>query len=220
MKNDYPILQTCPLFQNMEPAGLTDMLSCLHAKTVVVIKNQTILREGDPAGNIGIVLSGTVQVIREDYDGNRNIVSIIEAGQMFAEVFACAGLETMPVSVTAVSDSEILFVDCRRILTGCPNACEFHGRLIGNLLKIVATKSLMLNQKIEIISKRTTREKLLTYLRMQAKQCGSREFTIPYDRQALADYLGAERSAMSAEIGKLCKEGVIESRKSWFKLLE
>lgn len=219
MKKYYPIIQTCPLFQNMEPTGLTDMLSCLNAKTVTVTKNQMLLQEGDPAGNIGIVLSGAVQVIREDYDGNRSIVSVIEAGQMFAEIFACAGLGKIPVSVTAVSDSEILFVDCRRILTVCPKACEFHSRLIGNLLKIVATKSLMLNQKIEIISKRTTREKLLTYLRIQAKQCGSPEFTIPYDRQALADYLGVERSAMSAEIGKLCKDGVIESKKSWFKLL-
>ena len=125
----------------------------------------------------------------------------------------------MPVSVIAERPSEIMLIDCKRILSTCTNTCIFHQQLINNLLRIVASKNLLLQQKIEVMSQRTTRDKLMTYLLSQAKLKNSSEFTIPYDRQALADYLGVERSALSAEIGKLRKEGVLESTKSHFRLL-
>ena len=125
----------------------------------------------------------------------------------------------MPVSVVAVRDSEVMLIDARRITVSCSNACEFHNRMVMNLLCAMAAKNLQLSRKIEITSHRTTREKLMAYLMTQARQARSSSFTIPFDRQALADYLCVERSALSAEIGRLRREGVLESDKSNFTLL-
>lgn len=196
------------------------MLSCLGARTRSLTKNQIIFQEGDPARDVGIVLSGAVQIVKEDYYGKRSIVARIGPGELFGESFACAGVKALPVSVVASEDSLVAIIDCHRITVSCSNACAFHSRMIFNLLRVVASKNLLFNQKIEITSKRTTREKLMTYLLSQAKLHGSDSFTIPYDRQALADYLGVERSAMSTELGKLRREGVLECDKSWFKLLQ
>lgn len=220
MKKYFELLKKCPLFEGIEENELSGMLQCLGARTLDVSKNQPVFLEGDPAKYVGIVLSGSVQVVREDYFGNRSMVAVIEPAELFGEAFACAGVETMPVSVIAVRDSELMLMDVKRILTTCRNSCVFHQRLISNLLRVVAAKNLILNRKIEVMSKRTTREKLMAYLLSQAKRHDSSSFTIPYDRQALADYLGVERSAMSAEISKLRKEGVLECDRSFFKLLQ
>jgi CRP-like cAMP-binding protein len=168
---------------------------------------------------MGLMLNGRARIIKEDFYGNRTIVAGIEPEEMFGESFACARLESMPVSVVAAEDSEVLLMDCQRLLTTCSSSCEFHNKLIFNLLKVVATKNLMFTQKIEITSKRSTREKLLAYLNLQAKHHGCRSFTIPYDRQELADYLEVDRSGLSAEISKLRTEGVLESTRNHFKLL-
>lgn len=219
MEKYFEVLRKCPLFKQIEDDNLTAILGCLGAKQYSYRKNQTILRDGDAANLIGIVLKGKVQIVRIDYYGNRSIVAMIEPTQMFGESFACADEKKIPVDVVATEDSEILMVDCRRVIHSCSNACDFHRQIIFNLLKIVAKKNIMFNQKIEITSKRTTREKLITYLLQQAKKAGSDEFTIPYGRQELADYLEVDRSGLSVEIGKLKKEGIIENRKNAFKLL-
>ena len=175
--------------------------------------------EGDPAEFVGVVLSGQVQIVRTDYYGNRSVLTVVSPGGLFAEAFACAGVEALPVSAMALQTSTVLLLDCKRVLTGCSNACTFHSRLVRNLLKGIAQKNLMLTSKIRCMSQKTTREKLLEFLLEQAKQHGSAEFVIPYDRQALADYLGVERSAMSAEISKLKKAGRIDCSGSRFRVL-
>lgn len=166
----------------------------------------------------GVVLLGTVQVVQEDYYGNRSVMTVLQPGESFAEVFSCAGFEVMPVSVMAVTDSEVLLLDCRCVLTTCSRSCHFHSLLMKNMLEGMAQKILSLTQKIQYMSKRTTREKLMAYLSNQAKQQGSKGFVIPHNRQSLADYLGVERSAMSAEISKLKKAGKIDTHGSWFCL--
>lgn len=219
MKN-FELLKKCPLFQKIEEKELSAMLNCLNARTLTLTKNETIFQEGNKATYVGLVLSGSVQIVQDDFYGNRSIIAVIRPPQLFAEAFACANVELMPVSVIAECPSEIMLIDCKRILSTCTNTCVFHQQLINNLLRIVASKNLLLQQKIEVMSQRTTRDKLMTYLMSQAKLRNSSEFTIPYDRQALADYLGVERSALSAEIGKLRKEGVLESTRSHFRLLD
>lgn len=219
MKNYNHILLQSPLFHDVKETDLTGMLRCLGAKVKQYAKNQSVFLEGDPATSIGIVLSGEVQIIKEDYYGNRNIVARIEPAQIFAEAFACAQVKALPVSVIAVCDSEIMLIDCNRIMTVCSNSCEFHNKLTHNLLRVVAMNNLLLNRKLEFISKRTTKEKLMAYLLSEAKRCGNRSFTIPYNRQELADYLGVDRSAMSAELSKLRNEGLIEFRKNRFTMM-
>lgn len=216
MKDFFEILSRCLLFKGMERSDLNSMLTCLDGKTIKISKGSPVFLEGTPARFVGIVLSGTVQVMREDYYGNRSIMTILQPGELFAEAFSFAGLETMPVSAIAIKDSEVLLLDYRRVLTTCSNSCHFHNLLLKNLLQGMAQKNLALSQKIRYMSQKSTKEKLMAYLFDQAKQHKSTEFVIPYDRQALADYLGVERSAMSAEIGKLKSSGQIDTKGAWF----
>lgn len=219
MKKYISALKKCGLFQEIEEENLVAMLGCLGAKVSNVRKHEVIFQEGATARFLGIILSGAVQMVQDDFYGNRTIVTQIEENRVFGESFACAGVTSLPVSFIASKDCEIMLIDCSRITnTGC-NACAFHKQIIFNLLQLVAKKNLDFHQKIEITSKRTTREKLMTYLLSVAKQTGSSSFSIPYNRQGLADYLGVERSAMSAEIGKLRKDGIIECHKNQFEIL-
>lgn len=213
------ILEQCPLFDGIERENILGMLHCLGARRVSAPRGVSVFREGDPATRMGIVLSGAVQLVREDFYGNRSIVAHMGPGELFAETYACAQIPSLPVSVVADMDSVVLLLDCRRVTVSCSNACVFHSRIIFNLLRLVADKNLIFDQKIQITSKRTTREKLMSYLTNQAKLRNSNSFTIPYDRQALADYLEVDRSGLSAEIGKLRREGVLESEKNRFTLL-
>ena len=219
MKKYFPLLQRCPLFAGIDGEDLEGMLRCLNAQSRRVSRGQTVFHEGDEARWVGIVLEGAVEIFRDDYDGSRSLLGRAGTGQLFGEVFACAGVETLPVTVEARQESVILLADCRRVLTVCRNACTFHNRLVKNLLTLVSRKNLMLNEKIRFMSQRTTREKLLAYLSDQAKKTGSAEFTIPYDRQELADYLEVDRSGLSAEISKLRNEGKIECERNFFRLL-
>lgn len=219
MKDFQSVIEYAPLFDGIRMEDLSGMLNCIGGRKISVTKGQTIFREGDPATHVGMVLSGAVRMVREDYYGNRSIVAHIGPAELFGETFACAGIASMPVNIVAEENSVVLLMDCRRITTTCSSACAFHNRIIFNLLKLVAVKNLVFDQKIQITSKRTTREKLMTYLLNQAKLQGSSSFTIPYDRQELADYLEVDRSGLSAEISKLRREGVLESEKKHFKLL-
>lgn len=218
MKNYFEVLRSCLLFEGITDEGLLSIPDCLGVNVQSYGKNQTIIAEGGRAEQIGIVLSGAVQIARVDYYGNRSILTELCPGQLFGESFACAEVERIPVNVVAAQECEVMLFDARRILHMCGNACGFHNQMIFNLMKAAATKNLVFHQKLEIISKRTTRERLMTYLLQQEKFSGS-SFQIPFDRQELADFLEVDRSGLSAEIGKLRKEGILECKRSRFTLL-
>ncbi|HPD89179.1 MAG TPA: Crp/Fnr family transcriptional regulator [Oscillospiraceae bacterium] len=219
MEKNLEMLKAVNLFQGIEESDLRPLLSCLSAETAHYDKGQTVFFGGENPKRFGVVLSGEVQIVKDDYYGNRSILAKIGPGNLFGESFACTEIRTLPVSVIATADSELLFIDCRRLATPCANACEFHGRLIRNLLNIVAMKNIALTQKIEFTSKRTTREKLMAYLSAEAKKAGNSRFHIPFSRQELADYLSVERSAMSAELSRLRNDGVLKYHKNEFELL-
>lgn len=219
MEKYLKILRSCPLFEHIEEDKLFIMLRCLGAKVVSFDKKQTIFEEGIPAKSLGIILSGSAQIIQIDYYGNRNIISKISEGEVFGEAFACAEVSSLPITVIANEPCEVMLIDCGHILHTCENNCIFHQDLIFNLMKDLATKTITFHQKIEITSKRTTRDKLLTYLMSESKKANRSDFDIPFDRQELADYLEVDRSGLSAEISKLRKEGVLESEKKHFTLL-
>ncbi len=220
MEEYFDIMSQCPLFAGISRQELGLMLNCLDGKITGITKGNPVFLEGDPAKFVGVVLSGKVQIVRDDYYGNRSVLTVVSPGGLFGEAFACAGVETLPVSAIALQNCMVLLLDCRRVLTGCSNACPFHSRLVRNLLQGIAQKNLILTRKIRCMSQKTTQEKLMEFLLEQAKQQGSAEFVIPFDRQALADYLGVERSAMSAEISKLKKAGRIDCSGSWFRVLK
>ena len=219
MKKYFDILKDCSLFDGIHPDDLERMLTCMGARVDSFDKKYTIFAEGTPAKYVGIVLSGEAQTVRGDLYGNRTILSQASAPELVGEAFACAQIQSIPVSVIASEPCEMMFIDCGHILHTCQNNCGFHQQLIFNLMKDLAVKSIRFHQKSEITSKRSTREKLMTYLSMMEKETGSRSFEIPFDRQELADYLEVDRSGLSAEISKMRKEGILDSHKNRFTLL-
>jgi len=219
MKKYLDVLETCSLFQGIDRDDLVSMLDCLGAQVRHFSRRETILAEGDSVRYIGVVLSGSAQIAQVDYFGNRSILGGVGPGELFGESFACAGVEFLPVDVVAGERTQIMLIDCRRIIRTCGSACGFHQQMIYNLMKAAAMKNLAFQQKLQITAKRTTREKLMAFLLLQAKRSNSRCFDISYDRQELADYLAVDRSGLSAEIGKLRREGGIRSRRSHFELL-
>ena len=212
-------LKKCPLFCGIGEGELLRMLECMGASVKNYEKRDTIVSQGSQAQSIGIMLSGTAHIECVDYLGNRNILSDISPSDMFCEEFACAGVKNVPINVVSTETADVMFVDCPHILHTCENNCEFHRRLIYNLVNSLAQSNLEYHQKWEITSKRTTREKLLEFLYQTSKRVGSDTFDIPYDRQELADYLEVERSGLSVEISRLKKEGVIANDRKRFTLL-
>ena len=207
MQNFFPVLRQCQLFSGIAENDLLAMLRCLNVTVQQYRKGQTLIAEGEKPEKFGIVLSGAVQLWRIDYSGNRSIMASVAPSQIFGESFVCAEADAIPIQVVASEPCEIMLIDGSRILHACGNGCDFHHQVIFNLLKMTARKNLVFHQK------------LLTYLNQQAKQHRSRTFTIPFDRQELADFLEVDRSGLSAEISKLRKEGVLESERSTFRLL-
>lgn len=219
MKNNIELLKQVSLFRGIGPDKIESILSCLNAKEKLYKKNEVILSAGEYVSFIGIVLSGRIQIVEEDVMGNRNIMAELGEGNLFAETFACVKSQALPMTVSSVIDSTILFIDFKRVITTCASSCIFHTKLIENMLYILANKNILLSQKIQHISKRTTREKLLSYFSEQAIKSGKREFDIPFNRQALADYICVDRSAMSNELCKLRDEGILTFDKNHISLV-
>ncbi len=217
--NDFlPVIRSSPLFSGVSEEELTAILACLGAKKERFPREAFLLRAGDTAESIGLVLSGSVLVMQEDIWGNRNILSKAGPGQTFAAAFACAPGSVLNVSVVSETPVTVLFLRVKRILTVCSSACVHHSRIIRNLLGELAEKNLRFGEKLLHMGQRTTREKLLSYLSAEAQHLGSYEFDIPFSRQQLADYLAVERSGLSFELGKLRREGLLDFHKSHFIL--
>ena len=219
MKKYLDLLKKCNLFEGIDDESLLRMLTCFGAKIEHFDKKHTVVPEGSPAYHIGIILSGKAQISQTDYYGNRSILSLVSPSETFNEAFACAKTYSLPVSVVADEDCTVMLVDCEHIIHTCENNCGFHNKLIYNLMKDLAIKTIQSHERIDATSKRTTREKLLAYLMNESKKAGSPKFSIPFDRQQLADYLEVERSGLSAEISKLRSEKIIECKKNEFVLL-
>lgn len=220
MEKYFEILRACPLFENISQQDIPGMLACLGATAKEYSKKQVIFARGQPARYVGVVLSGSVRIEQLDYSGQRSIVGTCRPAGIFAESFACAGGTPLPVSAVCARDSNILLIDSARIMSPCDSSCHFHRQLIYNLVKIIAAKNVRFHRKLDIVSRRTTREKLLAYLSYMAAENDSRSFYIPFGRQELADYLEVDRSGLSMRISRLKKEGMLECDKNFFRLSE
>ena len=216
---DYEALSHCPLFAHIGAEELPGVVRSLSPVTREYAKNQTIIMQGDPPPGIGLLTAGAALVVTEDYWGRRSIVTSLTAGEMFAEAFDCAGLPESPVTVTSTAESRALFFRHETLLEGArtdarlQNVCEI-------LLRIVARKNLALLRLNGLLSRRTIRERALGYLSHRAQEEQARSFSIPMNRQEMADYLAVDRSALSAELSRLKGEGLIDFRKNHFTLQE
>ena len=210
-----PVLTTLPLFRGIPAEDLSGLPALADARERRCRKGELLLRRGEKTARLGLVLSGTVHIVREDFWGGREIVGLAGPGEVFAESYALSG-EPLEVSALAASEAAVLFLEPRRAIGGTGPVQE---QLKENLLALLAGKNLQLTRKMRHMARRSTREKLLSYLSAQALLAGTPEFDIPLDRQQLADFLAVDRSAMSAALGKLRDEGILEFRKNHFHLL-
>lgn len=218
MEQYISILKQAKLFDGMSGEEIAQILRCLSAVIKSYKKGDNIFHRGDHIAAVAMLLSGMVHIQKEDYWGNRSILSEITEGEMFGEVYACLKTESIENNAVAAKPCTILFLDINRILSTCPSACPFHSRLIRNLLSVVAQKNQMLTRKLSHISQRTIKEKLLSYLSEQSMKAGSAAFTIPFNRQQLADYLSVDRSALSAQLCKMQEEGILRFHRNHFEL--
>ena len=219
IKDDLTILTECALFHGLREAQIREMLPCLSARQSRFRRGQFLLRAGDRVAFAGILLSGEAEVLQEDFWGNRNLLAAVGPGDLFAEAFACAHAVS-PVSVLCKTDGSVLYLNVRAVFSPCEKACAQHKALSQNLIRVLAEKNMQLNEKAGFLSQRTTREKLLAYLSAQARRAGSASFRIPFDRQQLADFLSVNRSAMSAELSRMQREGLLCADRSSFTLCQ
>ena len=219
MQKYIPILKRTKIFAGVDDDEIMSMLSCLGANFKTYKKGEYIFRQGEHITDITVLAEGNLHIQKDDYWGNRSILGEISVGEMFGEAYAYDS-GAMLNDVVAVEDSVVIFLDVKRILTPCSNVCRFHSIVVQNLFFAISEKNRKLVQKIGHMSKRTTREKLISYLSEQAKKQNSANFTIPFNRQQLADFLSVDRSAMSNELCKMRDEGLIEFEKNKFRLLQ
>lgn len=211
-------LQQSSLFAQLPEDSIKKIISHLSARRIAFARDHFLFRAGDTMLEVGFLLSGSVRVLQEDFWGNRTILEQFGPGQLFGEALACAATPKIPITVQAAQQGEALFLPVHALLTPCEKACPAHQQLIRNLLHTMAAKNILLVQKMNIVTRRSTREKLLSYLSMQALQHGSNDFCIPFNRQELADFLAVDRSAMSAELSRMQKEGLLEFHRNAFLL--
>ena len=220
METYIPVLRRTQLFSGVADEDITAMLSCLRARLCEYKKGEYIVRHGERMAHITVLVVGALHIQRDDYWGNRTIVNRIAVGEMFGESYLAPESGTVLNDVVAVEDSAVIFFDVRKMLTVCSSACRFHSMVVQNLFFAISEKNRRLVQKLGHISKRSTREKLISYLSEEAERQKSPIFTIPFNRQQLADFLSGDRSAMSNELGKMRDEGLLEFDKNAFKLLD
>ncbi|MBQ3069144.1 MAG: Crp/Fnr family transcriptional regulator [Clostridia bacterium] len=214
-----PILMQSPLFASVQEEELAGMLTCLGARSRTYRKGDLVLRQGDRLQDVAVLVEGALHIQQDDYWGNRHLLAHIGVGDLFGEAYAAPDSGAFPNDAVAVEDSTVLFFEVRRLLTACSSACPFHTKVIENLFYAISAKNRQLVQKLGHMSRRSTRDKLLSYLSEQAKVQGSGSFSIPFNRQQLADYLSVDRSAMSNTLCKLRDEGWLRFRKNGFTLL-
>lgn len=208
------------LFEGISTNEASAMLRCLHAHVCHAQKGSAVLRQGETVREVGLLLSGDLLLVKEDFWGARSLVSRIGRSGVFAEAVACLPDATSEVTVEAASDAEILFMDMGHIMSPCSANCPFHVRLMQNLLAVVSRRAMLLVEKIGHVAKRTTREKLLSYFSSQALSAHDAEFSLAFSRQQLADYLFVDRSAMSRELSAMVRDGLIEISGKRVRLLK
>ena len=216
--DDLKILENSRLFAGIRVDEIQPMLSCLQAVERKYPRGAYIFHTGEEVRALALLVRGTAHIQKEDFWGNRSLLASLAVGDIFAEAYAMPGSGAMRSDVVAVESCTVLLMDVERVLSRCTNSCAFHARLTENLFALLAEKNRILARKADYLAQRTTRQRLLAYLSEQAQRAGSAEFTIPFNRQQLADFLSVERSAMSAELSRMQAEGLIETERSWFHL--
>lgn len=211
------VLLATPLFEGISYDNTLSMLSCLGARKRACPRDTVVLAAGSLMEHVGVVLSGTLHLLQEDENGDRILLAPLGPGSFFGEALCCAGVRESPVTVIAETAANVMLLDFKKILNVCPRTCQHHTQLIENMMCIIAKKNLFLQSRLEILSKKSIRERVLLFLHSQCRQRG-RPFTVSLDRNGMADYLGTDRSALSRELGRMKADGLLDFDKNVFLL--
>ena len=209
----------CRLLKDLGEDGFARICECMHAKELKLRNKETFIVESDPPDRIGIVVTGAVRLTRQRLDGGRNVLETIQPNDVFGTTYVFRDAPMMGISMSAVGDTTVILLEIEKITQPCHKVCAAHLQFVKNLLMVMSQKTFSLKQKLRILSQRTIRGRLMLFLQIRAKRAKSNEFEIPFDRQALADFLCVDRSALSAELSKLRRERKVESVKNRFRLL-
>lgn len=209
-----------PLFAGIPKEDFEKMLNCIGSYVKTYNKGEFISLTNEPVKQVGIVLNGTVHMIKEDLWGNKTILSFIKETDLFGETFVCGNKNVSIVTFLAAAKTKILFLPFNRVMHSCTLACTFHHRLIENMVTLIANKNVQLMEKLDILSKKTLREKIMTYLSGQAQLTNRKYFEIPIGRIELANYLCADRSSLTRELCNMKADGFIDFEKNTFRLLK
>lgn len=213
----WPSIQTSLLFSNIGPSELKPMLMCLGAFEKTYYKEEIISLDED-GKKIGLVIKGRVQMVKEDMQGDQMLVDMTGANEVFGEVYAATAGDLAKVCYQALEKTSVLLIPYHKVLHTCPMDCAFHHRLVENMVRALAEKNVRLMEKIEVTSKKSLREKILTYLSIQARSTSGKYIEVPMGRTAWAAYLNANRSALTRELNKMKEEGIIDFDRNTFRI--
>lgn len=219
MERLFPILKKCALFTDIKEAQYKSLLTCIQAYTKTYQTNDYVFLIGEEINYVGIVLSGSLELRKENAAGLLHILDFVGPSQIFGEGIVCTKARISPVLVRVKEPSEILFIPYKKIITTCSNSCNFHVQIIQNMMLILGEKNHILNQKIELLTLKGMREKLATYLLLESKKQHSSTFQIVPNRNELANFLNVARTSMCRELARMKEEGLIDYYQNSFQIL-
>lgn len=220
MHIDDDLLLNCALFQGIAKQDFPHLLHCLKAHVKTYQAGEYVFSLGDKVNYVGVVLSGRLEIVKENLAGNRTIIAFLTPSHLFGEGIVCTSKRLSPVSVHVQSEASVLLIPYTYIIKSCGNACLFHTQLISNMLRILGDKNYILNTKIDLLTLKGIQEKLITYLLNEAGKNNSLSFNITPNRTELAEFLNVSRTSMCRELSNLKKENLIDYYKNSFKLID
>lgn len=220
MEQYYPILKRCALFRGIEESNYMHLLGCLDAQIKHFNEDEYIFFAGDKINRVGVVLSGTVEILKENLAGNKHIIAILDSSHLFAEGIVCTADRLSPVTVQAKEETNIMFIPYEKIIRSCGQSCSYHFGLIQNMMVVLGEKNINLNWKLELLTLKGMREKLASYLIKASYENRSNTFQIPLNRSELSDFLNVSRTSMCRELTRMKDDGLIDLYGRSFKILD
>ncbi len=208
-----------PLFENISDSDCSQMISCFGSTTITLAAEQEIPIINEFRDALAIVLQGSVEISRIDFNGRKSILEIIEKNEMFGRLYSFSPEEHDSIIAKCLKPAEIFFIPNEKIERQCENACLCHTKLISNLLELMSQKTHTLSARVGVLSQRTIREKLISYFYQLAAVIGSDDFQLPYSMTTLADYLCVDRSAMTRELRNMKNDGLIDVQRRRVRIL-
>ena len=219
LEGTYQIIGNCPLFENIKTEELKTLLSCMNSYKKNYESDEYIFFTGSEINYVGIVLSGSLEILKEDLAGSRHILDFLGPSDIFAEGIACTKKHVSPVTVRTKESSSVLFIPFEKIIKTCSNSCNFHIQLIKNMMMLLGEKNYTMNQKMELLILKGMREKLASYLLLESNKHKSLTFQIVPNRNELAEYLNVSRTSMCRELARMKDLGILDYYQHSFKIL-